>query len=150
MAIWLTGQPTPAQRSIRPLARFPISKFQTATNGIVADLLVDTDIFVDHLRGAARLQLGTDRVLYSVVTRCELFAGHATEEGAVRQLLAPFEEVPVDRPIAEGAGRLRRKGGLRTPDALIAATALEHRLVLVTRNERDFQAVRGLKVRQPR
>jgi predicted nucleic acid-binding protein len=115
----------------------------------VPDLLVDTDVFVDHLRGARRIQLGRDRILYSVITRCELFAGREAEEETVQRLLEPFEEVPVDRPVAERAGRLRRAGGLRTPDALIAATALEHKLELMTRNVRDFKAVRGLKVRHP-
>ncbi len=93
------------------------------------------------------MQMGRERIRYSVVTRCELFAGVRTEEDAVQRLLAPFEEIPVDRPVAERAGRLRRAGGLRTPDALIAATALEHQLVLVTRNTRDFRPARGLKLR---
>jgi predicted nucleic acid-binding protein len=113
----------------------------------VPDLLVDTDVFVDHLRGARRIEPGRERILYSVVTRCELFAGRETEEETIQVLLAPFEEVPLDRPIAERAGRLRRAGGLRTPDALIAATALEHQLVLVTRNTRDFRPARGLTLR---
>lgn len=95
------------------------------------------------------MQPGRDRILYSVVTRCELFAGREVEEETVQRLLDPFEEVPVDRPVAERAGRLRRAGGLRTPDALIAATALERQLVLITRNVRDFKAVRGLNVRLP-
>jgi predicted nucleic acid-binding protein len=115
----------------------------------VPDLLVDTDVFIDHLRGARRIQPGRDRIFYSVVTRCELFAGREVEEETVQRLLEPFEEVPVDRPVAERAGRMRRSGGLRTPDALIAATALERQLVLVTRNTRDFQSARGLKLRQP-
>jgi predicted nucleic acid-binding protein len=115
----------------------------------VPDLLVDTDVFIDHLRGARRIQPGRDRIFYSVVTRCELFAGREVEEETVQRLLEPFEEVQVDRPVAERAGRMRRSGGLRTPDALIAATALERQLVLVTRNTRDFQSARGLKLRQP-
>jgi predicted nucleic acid-binding protein len=115
----------------------------------VPDLLVDTDVFVDHLRGARRIQPSRERILYSVVTRCELFAGREAEEETVQLLLEPFEELPVDRPIAERAGRLRRAVGLRTPDALIAATALEHKLVLVTRNTRDFQSARDLKLRSP-
>ena len=90
---------------------------------------------------------GRERILYSVVTRCELFAGHEIEEETVQRLSELFEELPVDRPVAERAGRLRPAGGLRTPDALIAATALEHRLVLVTRYARDFRPARGLTLR---
>ena len=119
------------------------------TSGIVPDLLVDTDVFVDHLRGARRLQPDRDRILYSVVTRCELFAGRQVEEETVQRLLEPFEEISVDRNVAERAGRLRRASGLRTPDALIAATALERKLVLVTRNSRAFQSAPGLKLRNP-
>ena len=116
----------------------------------MASLLVDTDVFVDHLRGARRLQAPPeDRLSYSVVTRCELFAGTATDEKAVRELLTPFRELPVDRAVAERAGRIRRETGIRTPDALIAATALVGRLTLVTRNERDFEPVSGLRLRPP-
>jgi predicted nucleic acid-binding protein len=55
----------------------------------------------------------------------------------------------VDRGVAERAGRIRREAGVRTPDALIAATALEHRLTLVTRNVRDFERVPGLRISDP-
>lgn len=119
------------------------------TSGTVPDLLVDTDVFVDHLRGAAVLQAGTDSVAYSVITRCELFAGRRTDEERVTALLAPFRELDVDREIAELAGRLRREIGIRTPDALIAATALHHRRSLVTRNRRDFDQVPRLRLRAP-
>ena len=46
----------------------------------MADVLVDTDIFIDHLRGQKRMTSAGDAIHYSVVTRCELFAGHATDE----------------------------------------------------------------------
>ena len=112
----------------------------------MADVLVDTDVFVDHLRGAARLVPGRHRLHYSVVTRAELFAGTVATD-LVTRLLAPLREVVVDRAIAERAGRLRCESGIRLPDALIAATAIEHRLSLATRNRHDFDRVRGLRLR---
>jgi predicted nucleic acid-binding protein len=115
----------------------------------VADLLVDTDVLVDHLRGARRLLPAGHRIAYSVITRCELFAGSNTDERLIGALLEPFAELGVDRAIAERAGRLRRGRSIRTPDALIAATALEHGLRLLTRNRRDFETIPGLRLEAP-
>jgi predicted nucleic acid-binding protein len=115
----------------------------------VADLLVDTDVLIDHLRGARRFDPGAVVVHYSVVTRCELYAGRATDEDRVDVLLGPFMEVGVDRQIAARAGRLRRELPIRMPDALIAATALERGLTLLTRNRKDFQSVPGLAIQSP-
>ena len=112
----------------------------------MADVLVDTDVFIDHLRGARQLVPGRHRVHYSVVTRAELFAGN-TASGLVSALLEPFREIAIDRPVAERAGRIRRESGIRLPDALIAATAIEHELALSTRNRSDFAAVRSLRMR---
>lgn len=112
----------------------------------MADILVDTDVFIDHLRGAVPLKPGKHRLHYSVITRAELYAG-TTASGTVSELLAPFREIPIDRPIAEHAGRIRRETAIRLPGALIAATALERRLAVATRNARDFQPVRGLRLR---
>ncbi len=112
----------------------------------MADLLVDTDIFIDHLRGARELQPGRHRVHYSVVTRCELLAGEVGS-ALVQRLLDPFRELVVDRHVAERAGRIRRETGIAVPDALIAATALEHDLAVVTRNRRHFEPVKRLRLR---
>lgn len=115
-------------------------------SGSVADILVDTDVFIDHLRGAAELKLGRHRLHYSVVTRAELFAGNSATD-LVSQLLAPFREIPVSRSIAERAGRVAREFQLRLPDAIIAATALENGLALATRNRKHFDNVRGVRIR---
>jgi predicted nucleic acid-binding protein len=61
--------------------------------------------------------------------------------------------LPVTRAIAERWGILsaeRKAQGapMTTSDGLIAATALEHYLVLVTRNVRDFGGI-GLEIMNP-
>ena len=107
--------------------------------------LVDTDILVDHLRGHRRLDPGVP-LAYSVVSRCELFAG-TDDPAIVRRLLDALTEVDVDRAVAERAGTIRRNHTLTVPDAIVAATALGLGLPLVTRNARHFRSVAGLVVR---
>ena len=113
----------------------------------MADLLVDTDVFIDHLRGARALKPGRHRVHYSVITRCELLSG-AVGSAIVQTLLDPFRELAVDRSVADRAGRIRRETGIATPDALIAATAIEYGLALVSRNRKHFEPVRQLRLRE--
>ncbi|MDQ2952809.1 MAG: type II toxin-antitoxin system VapC family toxin [Chloroflexota bacterium] len=114
----------------------------------MADALIDTDVFVDHLRGARSLS-SIRRGSYSSITRAELFAGPEDQEILVEGILLSYTEIPVDRSIAQRAGRIRRVTRLPIPDAVIAATALERGLDLVTRNARDFMKVSGLTVRDP-
>ena len=112
----------------------------------MANLLVDSDVFIDHLRGASELRPGRHRVHYSVVTRCELLSGDVGS-ALVQRLLDPFRELTVGRQVAERAGRIRRETGIAVPDALIAATAIEHDLALLTRNRRHFEPVKQLRLR---
>jgi predicted nucleic acid-binding protein len=112
-------------------------------------ILLDTDVLIDHLRGYRPLHLPDPKLRISVVTRCELFAGRNVNEPALRQTLSVLKEVSVDRAIAEAAGRIRRTTDLPVPDALIAATALEHDMAVMTRNKRHFDRVTGLQLRTP-
>jgi predicted nucleic acid-binding protein len=112
-------------------------------------ILLDTDVLIDHFRGHRRLDLSRPSWKISVVTRCELFAGRNANEAVLRRALGTVGELSVDQAIAESAGRIRRAVQISTPDALIAATALAHKLPLMTRNERHFGRVRDLDLRIP-
>jgi predicted nucleic acid-binding protein len=113
-----------------------------------ADLLVDTDVLIDHLRGTRRLHAEGRRLAVSVVSHCELFAGR-DQPAVLRDLLRTMIELPIDPATAELAGITRRETGIATADALIAATALIHRIPLMTRNRRHFELVSALHVLAP-
>jgi predicted nucleic acid-binding protein len=115
----------------------------------LSQTLLDTDVLIDHLRGHRHLRLSDPKLQISVVTRCELFAGRNADGPTLRRTLNVLKEISVDRAIAETAGDIRRTTGIPVPDALIAATALEHEMALMTRNRRHFERVTGLTLRDP-
>ncbi len=83
-----------------------------------------------------------------VISRCELFAGR-DEPQRLRRFLWPLIELPIDAATDELAGMTRRDTGIATPDALIAATALTHRIPLMTCNRRHFDRVAKLRIIAP-
>ena len=44
---------------------------------------------------------------------------------------------------------IRRNKKMKTPDAIIAATAIAHGFTLITNNEKDFANIAGLKIINP-
>ncbi len=113
--------------------------------------LLDTTVLVDVLRGRnnRRSQLATlveqDHILAtSALTLGEVYAGMHPEEAAQTEVfLNSLDCIPVTASIARRAGSLKfswqQKGRTLTlADMIVAATALEHSLSLVTDNRRDF------------
>lgn len=66
------------------------------------------------------------------------------------QLMLSYKDriVPITTPVARRWGKLSAELGRTDVDILIAATALEHELTVVTRNERYF-APTGVRVLNP-
>ena len=106
--------------------------------------LLDSVIVIDHLNGMeSATRFIADHALHSalsVITRAEVLAGCDTVgEAPVVSLLNHFPTLPLTSDIADRAARLRRSERWKLPDAIQAAIAIEHKLILVTRNTRDFQ-----------
>lgn len=122
-------------------------------------LLLDTNMYVAFKRGdddAVELLRLADEVHLSAIVLGELLAGFAagSREKRNREELTAFLESPriridaVDEGTADFYGRifalLRRKGRpIPTNDLWTAATALQHGLVLATRDD-HFAAIEGL------
>jgi predicted nucleic acid-binding protein len=111
-------------------------------------LLLDSDVLIDYLRGAAEavewLEARSEVLLRSAISVAELYAGvrEGRERAALGAFLSAFEIVAVDRQIAEAGGLYRRDYGRSRhtglADALIAATAEARQALLVTLNRKPF------------
>ena len=129
--------------------------------------LIDSDLVIDHLADVPEAvmllrRLAGDGIAISVVTYMEVYQGvlmSPQPEDAERQLRAFVDGIPVipfDMRVAERCvairAELRRYGrriGARALDLIIAATAIEHQLTLVTRNTDDYRDITGLGLYQP-
>ena len=122
--------------------------------------LLDTNVLSAHVRGNRRVlqrvgQYG-GRLFISTVTLAEVGVWPRLHSAKIKQadldaLLAGLHVLPLDEPVAlrfavVSAGLRNAGRPLPTPDLLIAATALEHDLTVVTANRRDFDPVPGLRV----
>ena len=120
--------------------------------------LLDTGIVIRHLRGqrqTVRLlrELGKiDRLSVASITRLEIHAGmHPDEKYATRKLLSRFLTYDLGNEAADRAGEYlyyarSQQFGLSVPDAIIAATAVHHKLTLVTLNQSDFAHIPGISL----
>ena len=114
------------------------------------EVLLDSDILIDHLRGYEPARQYLKR--FEVGEVAELAAGQlrqAQEEEKIHRLLALFTPLALDFTMAWRGGEIRRQYHTRMADALIAATAMIRHLPLSTRNLQQFTPIEGLRVEKP-
>lgn len=121
-------------------------------------MLFDTDILIWVQRGsrkAARLIDRTEERFLSVYSYMELLQGAKNKRHHVyvNDFLSSFAFVTL--PLSENIGHraliyieeYSMSHGLRAGDALIAATAAENNLKLVTSNAKHFKPIREVKIK---
>jgi tRNA(fMet)-specific endonuclease VapC len=124
--------------------------------------LVDSDWLIDAIAGrpaatVSLAQLSAEGLAVSIIAVAEVYEGAfsaadpAASLAIFRGFLDGYSILPLTDSIAARFGRLRaalRRQGRLIPDMdlLIAATALEEDLTLVTRNFRHFERIAALKL----
>ena len=117
-------------------------------------MMIDTDVLIDFLRGQVNEKkfiatLPVD-VFISTITIAELHLSvrDSEERAILTTFLDTFQPIAIDAQLAAEAGLLKRdygkSHGVCLSDALIAATALRHKLQLVTLNVKHYPMVRQL------
>ncbi|RZK14135.1 MAG: type II toxin-antitoxin system VapC family toxin [Hymenobacter sp.] len=124
-----------------------------------AGYLVDSNAIIDL--GLGRLPTTSARwleqrinkrgVSLSVITRIELLTKTQPVVAFMfmQALVNSVLVLPLDEPVIQQTIALRQQPRIKLPDAIIAATALAHGLLLVARNTSDFQRIPGLMIINP-
>jgi tRNA(fMet)-specific endonuclease VapC len=130
--------------------------------------LVDSNIVIDHLAdiptaSALLEQLALDGIAISIVTYMEAFQGVEQSQDSQKAhdkfhaFLNGVLILPFSFAVAERCARLRKtlknqnkRVNSRALDLIIAATALEYDLTLVTKNTDDFKDIPDLPLSNPR
>ncbi len=124
----------------------------------MAIIIVDSDILIDaaneEVTAVAWLQNNgqSASLAISVITQMELTVGcrNKRELRKLDKFLQNFQVLKLTEPISDKAvdllRRYRLSHGLDIPDALIAATAIEHNQPFASKNQRDYRFIAGLNL----
>ncbi|MBO1346175.1 MAG: type II toxin-antitoxin system VapC family toxin [Hormoscilla sp. GUM202] len=122
----------------------------------MTQILIDTDILIDISNNdeTAKSRLlqesKTSVLMISTITVMELLVGcrNKSELNSMEQFLAQFQVLKLNSLISDRATMLLEEyvlsHGLLIADALIAATAIEHQIPLLSKNQRDFRFIQQL------
>ena len=87
----------------------------------------------------------------SVITKIEVLGFTTSQEHS--QLLTEFLNdinfLDLTNEIVDATINIRKKHKIKLPDAIIAATALVHNSILISRNSADFKNISGLYTFDP-
>jgi predicted nucleic acid-binding protein len=118
-------------------------------------LLIDSNIVI-YLAKKQLLPeafLRNDDVLFiSDVTFMETLGyafADATEMQETQNLVSILIRTPIEEAIVQKVLALRQNHRIKLPDAIIAATALVHDYILVTRDISDFSRIPGMALLNP-
>lgn len=118
-------------------------------------LLIDSNVIIYAVQaqfGDLRRWIIDNDPQYSIISRVEVlgYAGlQSFERRAITELLDNFEIVYLSPNCYELAIALKQQRKMSLGDALIAATCLEHRKIIATRNVSDFNWIENLEVVNP-
>lgn len=120
--------------------------------------LVDTNIISDYFSaslpdsGLRFMDFVIDeRPKISIITQIELLCWKtdADKEQRIKDFIFDCEIFDISSDVIEKCVNIRRNFKIKTPDAIIAATALALGYGLITNNERDFVGIKMLKIINP-
>ena len=122
------------------------------------EFLIDSNIAIGYIGGTLThgglkkvRDVVNDSCQISVVTKIEIlgFNSSTDEADLLERFVNDSTVYLVNDEVADKAIEIKKSKKIKTPDAIIAATALVNSLTLLTRNVSDFKGIKGLDVLNP-
>ncbi|CAG5070566.1 hypothetical protein DYBT9623_03112 [Dyadobacter sp. CECT 9623] len=88
--------------------------------------------------------------IISVITQIELLSWKTASGRLVEDFVNDSQVLAITPDVVKICVKIRRERKVKTPDAIIAATAIANNLTLITDNEKDFVNIPNLKVINPK
>jgi predicted nucleic acid-binding protein len=111
------------------------------------DILIDTNIAIYAMEANPAVKgLAACYPAISVISEIELFGKKgisAAEINDIRNLIEGFPVIALDEKIKDIAIKLKQQYSIKTPDAIIAATAKSLGLILITA-DKGFAKINGI------
>ena len=120
--------------------------------------VIDSNAVIDYLSGqlpatANAFMNGVinETPVISIMTQIEVlgFSNPPEIQTFLNEFIAASLVIPLNDDIVNTTIEIRKKNKIKTPDAIIAATAITLNYPLITRNVSDFKKLAALKIIDP-
>lgn len=120
--------------------------------------LIDSNSIIDYLNGILPEE-GADLLrdvvnevpVISFISKIEvlIFKSDEATELLLREFINSSSVIEITNDIIDATINIRKERKIKVPDAIIGATALTLDLTLITRNTKDFNGIRDLRIINP-
>ena len=120
--------------------------------------LVDSNVLIDYVAERFKKDqlkaldiIFVEAIRISVITKIEIlgYNGEQDEEAKMIQFLGYSDIIALTDEVVVKTIQIKKSIKIKTPDAIIAATALVNDYTLITNNIADFKRIKELKAINP-
>jgi predicted nucleic acid-binding protein len=120
--------------------------------------LIDSNAVIDYLSASLPSNgmiwlsnIINESPIISVMTKIEVlgFKNGIDAETLLNSFIDDCVVIPLSEETIDKTIEIRKQHKIKTPDAIIAASAMVLNLALISRNINDFKKIKGLKVLDP-
>ena len=120
--------------------------------------VIDSNVVIDYMSGQLPENgmsfmngVVNETPIISIMTQIEVlgFSNPPEIETFLNEFISVSAIIPLNAAIVKATIEIRKRNKIKTPDAIISATAMVLEHTLITRNTKDFKKLYGLEIIDP-